>query len=142
MTDDQLHAFCLQWQHWKRTRRLLGAPPTTPPSILARLQPAKSGGTPDGPMSADLACFDLAVRAMPDTVDKFAFLTYYARHTERAEKPVKVVASDLGISRKTFYKAIKRARADLYKTAQRFKAANLSVARALAGEETPEAMKD
>lgn len=140
MTDDELHAFCLAWQHWKRTRRLLGAPRSSPPSLLARLGDPSKGdrSAPDGPMSADLAFFDLAVRSLPESVDKFAFLTYYARHVERVHRPVKAVADDLGISRKTFYKAVKRTRADLFRTAQRFKLANVTVP----GDEDPEAAKD
>jgi len=138
MTDEQLHALCLQWQHWKRTRRLLGAPPLSPVSTLARLQPGAGGGSgPDGPMSADLAMFDLAVRSMPESVDKYAFLTYYATPSERASKPVKAIAGDLGVSRKTFYKAVKRARAELWATSQRFKAANVTHP-----DDDPEAMKD
>lgn len=140
MTDDELHLLCLQWQHWKRTRRLLGAPPLAPPSLLARLQPASGGsGTADGPMSATIAAFDLAVRSLPESVDKYCFLTYYARHLERADKPIKAVAEDLGISRKTFYKGVKRARADLYATALRFQAAKQC---SFEREEDPEAMKD
>lgn len=141
MTNDELHALCLNWTHWKRTRRLLGAPPLSPPSLLAKMQPSPGSGTgADGPMSATLAAFDLAVRSMPETVDKYAFLTYYGRHTERADKPIKAVAEDLGISRKTFYKAVKRARSDLYSTALRFQ--SVLTMRHSTGEEDPEAARD
>jgi DNA-binding phage protein len=138
MNDDQLHTLCLQWQHWRRTRRLLGAPPVSPPNLLSKLVPHAGGGSgADGPMSATLAAFDLAVRSMPETVDKYAFMTYYARHLERADKPIKAVAEDLGISRKTFYKGVKRARADLYATALRFQAALT-----MRHEDDPEAASD
>lgn len=119
MTDQDLHAFCLQWQHWCKTRRLY-IPPPLKTNLLGRMQPHMVGVAPDAALSADMAAFDLAVRALPDTSDKLAFLAFY-RHRQRV--PVKALARDMSISRKTFYKAVRRARADAYALAMRLKRA-------------------
>lgn len=118
MTDQELHTFCLEWRHWSRTRRLIG-PPQGAPNILARMQPHMIGREPDGPMSADMAMFDLAVRALPDTLDKLAFVTFYGKRS----MPIKTLSHHMGISRKTFYKSVKRAREDAYNLSQRLKRA-------------------
>jgi transcriptional regulator of acetoin/glycerol metabolism len=102
--DQQLHAHCVRWQQGLRTRRLL-APPQQRPNILARMQPHQVRPQPDGPMSADMALFDLAVRSLPDGVDKAALIAFYGPR----RLPVKTLADRLGVSRRTFYKAVKRA---------------------------------
>lgn len=102
--DKDLHAHCVRWQQWLRTRRLL-APKPWRPNILARMLPQPVRQEPDGPMSADLALFDLAVRSLPDGVDKAALIAFYGPR----RLPVKLMAHRLGVSRKTFYKAVKRA---------------------------------
>lgn len=102
--ETDLHAHCVRWQQWLRTRRLL-APPPSRPNILARMQPHAVLPEPDGPMSAEMALFDLAVRSLPDGLDKTALVAFYGPR----RLPVKAMAHRLGISRKTFYRAVKRA---------------------------------
>lgn len=118
MTDQDLHALCLAWRHWLRTRKLL-APPQWQPNILARMQPQQVNPEPDGPMSADLAMFDLAVRALPDTLDKLALVAFYGTRS----MPIKTLAHHMGISRKTFYKSVKRGRLEAYQLSQRLRIA-------------------
>lgn len=120
MTDQELHAFCLEWRHWSRTRRLIG-PPSGSANLLARMQPHQVNPVPDGPMSADMAMFDLAVRALPDTLDKLAFVTFYGKRAT----PIKTLAHHMGISRKTFYKSVKRAREEAFNLSQRLHRARL-----------------
>lgn len=118
MTDEQLHTYCLEWRHWARTRKLVG-PPQSVTNPLGRLQPSKVGKEPDGPMSADMATFDLAVRALPDTMDKLALIAFYGQR----KTPIKTLAHHMGISRKTFYKSVKRGRVQAFELAQRLRRA-------------------
>lgn len=120
MNDQELHALCLEWRHWSRTRRLL-APPQGSTNLLARMQPHAVNAVPDGPMSADLAMFDLAVRALPDTIDKVALLAFYGQRST----PIKTLAHHMGISRKTFYKSVKRARVEAYNLSKRLHRARI-----------------
>jgi hypothetical protein len=125
VTHSELHAFCLEWVTWLRTRKLLGPPPP-PPTIMGRMQPHHIRRSPDGPMSAELAMFDLAVRAMPDSTRKLAFLAFY-RHPRFG--PIKKLAHDMGVSRTTFYQWVKEARVEAYDLSQRLRDAQASQAR-------------
>lgn len=108
---------CLQWQSWIKTRRLF-APPPPAPSILGRMQPHLIREAPDAPLSADLAAFDVAVRALPENRDKAAFLMFYR---SRKRRPVKTMAADLGVSRVTFYAAVRRVRREAYSLSVRLR---------------------
>lgn len=105
MTDQELTAYCIMWAHWCRTRKYF-APPV-PPNILAQLQPRRVSLTePDGPMSADLSFFNAAIHGLADTdkEDAVCFLLYHYH----GFRPVKAIASALGIGRQTLYDRINR----------------------------------
>ena len=100
MTEHDLDLLCEDWAHWCRTRKYF-APPV-PANILAKMQPRSSAARePDGPMSADIAYFNMALQRIaedcPESAACFSLFYYY-----RA-KNIKALAADLGISRKTFY---------------------------------------
>ena len=105
-TDDQaLHAYCLDWVRWCRTRRYL-APPV-PATLLARLQP-RSGPArePNGPMDADMSFFNMAVHGLADSFphEYVCFAIFYLHESAN----IKVIAADLNIGRQTFYDRVKR----------------------------------
>lgn len=120
--DDQLtgaaHEACDRWGCWVTTRRFYGPPPLAA-GILAKLSsktraPAAPGG-PDAVCSSLLHAlnFVIAGKAMDD--ERVAFELFY-RHRCRN---IKAVASELGISRKTFYARVGRFRDRVWSEAQR-----------------------
>lgn len=105
LDDQALHAYCIDWVRWCRTRRYL-APPV-PSTLLARLQPRSSEGRePDGPMAADLSFFNMAVHGLADTFPQeyVCFAVFYLH----PDANIKVVAAELKIGRQTFYDRMKR----------------------------------
>lgn len=104
MTSQELTAYCIMWAHWCRTRKYF-APPV-PPNILAQLQPRRRMLVePDGPMSPDMAYFNMAVHSLaevePDGVMCFTLFHYYGYS-------VKAIYSALNIGRQTFYDRLDR----------------------------------
>jgi hypothetical protein len=112
LTDDELHALCLRWAQWSRTRRFFGAP-RVPPGVLARMQPGRVREAPDAPMSAELALFNTAVAAQPDGDAKLSFLIFYL-HPARS---VKEAAAAQEVSRDGFYRRVRRFRRKAYRSA-------------------------
>jgi hypothetical protein len=105
MTDQELGAYCQEWAFWARTRRYL-APPV-PPSIMAKLQVTDRGDwEPDGPMSADLSFFNMALHRIADD-DPEGGACFALFYFHRA-KNIKALAYDLGIGRQTFYDRMHR----------------------------------
>lgn len=104
ITPEQAHIISEQWKVWCDSKKFFVEPEHK--NILARLMPAPLEPEGDGELSADLAYFNMAVRALVDMGDKDAepFLYYYWRRC----KNVKVVAYKLGIARRTFYNARNR----------------------------------
>lgn len=128
MTDQELTAYCIEWAHWCRTRKLF-APPV-PPNILAQLQPRKVSLTErDGPMSADMSFFNMAVHGLADVEqdDATAFVLYHYYGI----RPVKCLYSALGIGRQTFYDRLNRFARRAHKAAATIKRVHLEH---LAGE--------
>ena len=105
MDDQALHAYCLDWVRWCRTRRYL-APPV-PATLLARLQP-RSGPSrePNGPMDADVSFFNMAIHGLAETFPQeyVCFAVFYLHEGVN----IKVVAAELKIGRQTFYDRVKR----------------------------------
>ncbi|SPA44615.1 conserved hypothetical protein [Cupriavidus taiwanensis] len=100
MDDQQLKAHCLSWAHWCRTRKYF-APPV-PQNLLSRMQPrSRPGVEVDHEMSQDLPFFNMAIHALADECpeDAMCFSLYYFHGI----RPVKVIASALGIGQRTFY---------------------------------------
>ncbi|ENZ79609.1 MULTISPECIES: hypothetical protein [Ralstonia] len=105
-TDDQaLHAYCLDWVRWCRTRRFL-APPV-PSMLLARLQPRTgSGREPNGPMDADISFFNMAIHGLAESYphEYVCFAIFYLHEATN----IKAVVADMNIGRQTFYDRVKR----------------------------------
>lgn len=103
---DAVEELCWEWVRWCVTRKFYMRPPGQ--SILARLQPSKSGKEPNGRNDADLQYFNMAVHTlgdMPKHQDAFAaFMVYYMGEGE----VVKRAADKLGVSRSTFYERVKK----------------------------------
>jgi len=108
--NQELHLFCVDWGEWHRSRRLF-APPV-PPTILARLQPSRVGEVPDARLSADLSYFNLSVLAQPESTGKLAMYYFYVHQL----RPIKAVAAEMGISTQGFYKAMRKARAEAFRS--------------------------
>lgn len=103
-----LHLLCHDWAKWHRSRRLF-APPV-PHNILARMRPQAVREAPDALCSSDLSHFNLAILGMPDGTGKTAFYYFYLHQF----RPIKLVASEMGISGQAFYKALKKFRGDAH----------------------------
>lgn len=105
MDDQALHAFCLDWVRWCRTRRFL-APPV-PSTLLGRLQPRSGEGRePNGPMAADMSFFNMAVHGLAESYphEYVCFAIFYMHEATN----IKAVAADMNIGRQTFYDRVKR----------------------------------
>jgi len=119
--NQEQHLFCVDWGDWHRSRRLF-APPV-PPTILARLQPARVGELPDARLSADLSYFNLSVLAQPESAGKLALYYFYVHQL----RPIKAVSAEMGISTQGFYKAMRKARAEAYRAYERMVRASTTV---------------
>lgn len=110
IVDDgtELNDFCNRWAAWHRSRRLF-APPI-PQNILARMRPQPVRQPPDGILSADLSYFNLALLSQPEGRAKQAFYLFYLH----GARPIKYVASEMGITTQGFYKAVRKVRSDAY----------------------------
>lgn len=103
---------CWDWVRWCVTRKFYMRPPGQ--SILARLQPSKSGKEPNGRNHPDMQYFNMAVHTlgdMPQHKERYAaFMVHYMGEGE----VVKRAADRLGISRSTFYERVGRFAKDAY----------------------------
>lgn len=106
MNHQELHDYCLRWVAWRESRRLYVKPAAG--NVLARFQPSRAGVERDAPCDANLLCFDtavLAMREMPDHDE--VMICFWLFYVERVRR-IKVVASRLGIGRRTFYDRVHR----------------------------------
>ena len=107
MNQKDLHDYCLRWTAWRESRRLYVKPVTG--NVLARLQPSRVGTAPDAALDPEMPCFEMAVAAMREmpehAQDMTCFWLFYVQRVRR----IKVVASRLGIGRRTFYDRVSRA---------------------------------
>uniref|UniRef100_A0A173H005 Uncharacterized protein n=1 Tax=Pandoraea faecigallinarum TaxID=656179 RepID=A0A173H005_9BURK len=62
-----------------------------------------------------MSFFNLAVLALPESVEKQTFYLYYIHRV----KNIKVVASEMGISRSAFYKRVESFREQAYRAYER-----------------------
>lgn len=108
MNDKELHIYCLRWASWRYTRRFYLKPGAS--NLLARMQPSKSGREPDARLDADMQHFNSAVSALMNSDehrgDMACFWSFYVDQ----DKHIKVVADRLGISTRTYYERVGRAR--------------------------------
>lgn len=99
--NEQVYELAQEWIRWLDSRRFLGEPAQK--NILAMLmkdenrRPAR--GEPDGPMSAEMAAFNLAVSSLPVG----QFVPFVVRYCGYKPKPIKTIAYELGIQPPAFY---------------------------------------
>lgn len=112
-SDAHIDALATAWVRWHATRRFYGRDPRlfTP---LGRLQPrGSSGRQPDAFASSELATFHVAVLSVPE--DSIGRKVFEAHYLLRA-RPVAKAAAQLGISRPSWYKVLRRVRREIYAT--------------------------
>lgn len=97
------------WIRWLNTRRFFCQPEQK--NILAKLQKEQSPsrGEPDGEMNAEMAAFNLAVTSLP----KEQFIPFVFVYCDYRPFPVKVMAHEIGIGRRTFYENSDKAAAEV-----------------------------
>ncbi|CUI04693.1 hypothetical protein BN2497_4163 [Janthinobacterium sp. CG23_2] len=101
MNDQQLHAYCLEWTSWCFTRRFYIKPGAQ--SLLARMQPSRSGVEPNARNNPDMQYFNMAIHALADMEENVDTLRCFSlMYVEQADH-VKRQADMLGISRPTYY---------------------------------------
>jgi hypothetical protein len=122
MKSRQPHAMdelCWEWVRWCVTRKFYIRPPGK--SILARLQPSKSGKEPNGRNHPDLQFFNMAVHALGDMPKhKAGFAVFHAHYMGEGDV-VKRAADKLGISRPTYYARLAQFAKDAYSMSQSLK---------------------
>ena len=107
MNQQDLHTYCLRWIAWRESRRLYVKPMSG--NVLARLQPSRIGTEPDAALDPQMPCFEMAVAAMREMPEHEASaVCFWLFYVERVRR-IKVVASRLGIGRRTFYDRVHRA---------------------------------
>jgi hypothetical protein len=95
--NEAAYQMAQEWVKWLDSRRFLGPPLQR--NILAQFMPSKTGREPNGPMSAELNAFNLAVSSL----DVGEFVPFVVIYCEIKIKPIKAIAADMGIGRDTFY---------------------------------------
>jgi len=128
--NEVVYTLAQEWLIWLNSRRFLGQP--MPKNILVMLAEKNLGGNPppDGPMSAQMSAFNLAVNSITEDYRMVPFLTVYADYRP---KPIKTLAADLGIARDTFYEKAHEAAAYVLRTARQLEELNASVQKEIAG---------
>ncbi|WP_338910734.1 hypothetical protein [Mycetohabitans rhizoxinica] len=107
MNKQEQHTLCMEWAAWHRTRKLYAPPP--PRNVLALLREPAGKEVPDAIADRALMLLHRVISFYPDGKEKTAFYLYYLY----GARPVKRVASEMGLSRMGFYKALHRAREDI-----------------------------
>lgn len=107
MSDGEIDAYCLQWQHWCKTRGYylqLNAK-----NILARMQPSKMMLPPNGRNDPDMQFFNMALHALGSMREHGlglqCFNLYYPSEGEKADN-IKRIADSMGIARSTYYRRV------------------------------------
>lgn len=123
MRNRQPHAMdelCWEWVRWCVTRKFYIRPPGQ--SILARLQPSKTGKEPNSRNHPDLQFFNMAVHALADMPKHKEGFTVFWMHYMGEGEVVKRAADKLGISRSTYYERVAKFAKDAYSMSQSLKA--------------------
>jgi hypothetical protein len=129
-SQDHMDAMCLQWAAWGRSRRFFGPPPL-PAGVLGKLTRKSSGkpstGGPDAPLSPEMSALNLAIAAQPMDGPRTVFELHYLHQVRN----IKLAASQIGISRATWYRYLADFRAHVYAASHRILAENLAQAQAI-----------
>ncbi|MFS2007953.1 hypothetical protein ACEN9F_30535 [Duganella sp. CT11-25] len=105
MDDRLLNQYCLDWVYWCYTRRYYIAPGGK--SVLASMQPSKTGLPPNARLDPDMQFFNMAVHTLADMKEhRDAMVCFNLYYVEQADN-VKRLADQLGISRPTYYNRVK-----------------------------------
>ena len=134
-SDAHLDALCEAWAAWCRTRRFYGRV-SVPVSLLGKLRSPERGryqGGPNGPASAELAAFNLAVMGEPDGRDRRIFELHYLWRAPN----ISAAAAASGVSRAQWYRIVADVRRRAYAVSRDILAANLA-----AGEVLPSQRAD
>ncbi len=112
MDHQDLHEYCLRWIAWRESRRLYVKPSSG--NVLARLQPSPASVERDAPLDGELQFFDMAVTALSSMPEHEAEMRCFSLFYVKRVRRIKVVASRLGIGRRTFYDRVNRGAALAY----------------------------
>ena len=105
MNDQQLHAYCLEWTSWCFTRRFYIKPSAQ--SLLARMQPSRTGVEPNARNNPDMQYFNMAVHALADMKEHAEGLACFNLFYVDQAPNVKVEADKLGVARSTYYRRVR-----------------------------------
>lgn len=131
MDDRLLNQYCLDWMHWCYTRRYYIAP--CGKSVLASMQPSRTGLPPNARNSADMQFFNMAVHTLADMKEHHdAMVCFNLLYVEQADN-VKRLADQLGISRPTYYNRAKSFARKAFVLAQSLKKAHQVAMEQMAG---------
>lgn len=97
--NEQVYQMAQDWLIWLKSRRFVGPPPQKNILVALAEKNKDKGEPPDGPMSAEIAAFNLAINAL-----KAGYLVpFVAVYCDYRPKPVKTLAYELGIQPPAFY---------------------------------------
>jgi hypothetical protein len=104
MNKEELHKYCLEWVEWCRTRRFY-APPVKR-NILERMRNPAGGKEPNGRNDPDMQFFNMAIFTLADMPEyKKMYNCFHFCYIVNGRN-AKALASELEISRKTYYNYI------------------------------------
>jgi len=97
--NEVVYQLAQDWLIWLNSRRFLGDPPQK--NILAAMMERNKmrKDAPNGPMSAEIAAFNLAVNAL----NAGQLIPFIAVYCDFRPKPIKTMADELGIQSPAFY---------------------------------------
>lgn len=119
---DPIAEYVLDWVRWCQTRSFYAPAPTK--SLLARMQPAKTGSEPNARNHPDMQYFNMAVHTLADMKQWRREWPTFKAHFLGAGQVVKVTASQLGIGTRTYYDHITRFSRAAYVMAEHIKKAH------------------
>lgn len=115
--NEVVYQMAQDWIYWLDTRRFLGEPPQK--NILALMMQDKGDckpkGEPDGPVSAEIAAFNMAVSCL----ELGRFVPFIVVYCDYKPQPIKTMAHDLGIGRDQFYERAHSAASEVHAVAMR-----------------------
>lgn len=105
MDDRLLNQYRLDWVHWCYTHRYYLAPGGK--SVLASLQPSKTGLPPNARNNPDMQFFNMALHTLADMKQHHDAMVCFNLYYVDQSGNVKRLADQLGISRPTYYNRVK-----------------------------------
>lgn len=124
MDDRLLNQYCLDWVHRCYTRRYYIAPGGK--SVLASMQPSKTGLPPNARNNPDMQFFNMALHTLADMKEHRDAMVCFNQYYVDQSGNVKRFADQLGISRPTYYNRVKSFARKAYVLSQSLKKAHLA----------------